>query len=236
MGGISIKDIKIYRIDRKTANEFVQAHHYSGKVCQNSNLHFGCFYEDYLHGVLSFGSPLDKRKVIGLVKNTRWYDFIELNRMAFDDFLPKNSESRCIAIAIRLIKKHCPHIRWILSFADGTQCGDGTIYRASGFVLTGINPNKSIMVMPDGEKIVQTSLTANVTQKKCREIALKYGLPLDGSTSLKKYFEIGAKKMEGYQLRYIYLIDKKAELSVPVLPFEKIKEMGAKMYKGEKMN
>ena len=45
---------------------------------------------------------------------------------------------------------------------------------------------------------------------------------------------IGAEAIQGYQLRYIYFIDKNAEkdLTVPVLPFSKIEEMGAKMYKG----
>jgi hypothetical protein len=73
--------------------------------------------------------------LIDLVHGTKWNEFIELNRMAFSEFLPKNSESRAIAIAIKLIKKKAPHIKWIISFADGTQCGDGTIYRAAGFDL-----------------------------------------------------------------------------------------------------
>jgi hypothetical protein len=39
---------------------------------------------------------------------------------------------------MRMIQKHYPHVEWVISFADGCQCGDGTIYRAAGFVLTGI--------------------------------------------------------------------------------------------------
>jgi hypothetical protein len=69
--------------------------------------------------------------------------------MAFSDLLPKNSESRAIAISIKLLKKHTPQIKWIISFADGCQCGDGTIYRASGFELSDIKKNKTIMKMPD---------------------------------------------------------------------------------------
>jgi hypothetical protein len=45
--------------------------------------------------------------------------------------------------SIKLIKKNAPHIKWILSFSDGNQCGDGTIYRASGFKLIGVNKNTS---------------------------------------------------------------------------------------------
>ena len=147
------KDIVVKVIPSKIANEFVKKHHYSGKVVNNSQLHFGCFLDGKLHGVMQFGCPLDKRKVLGLVvdENERpclWNEMLELNRMAFDDVLPKNSESRCISVAIRLIKKNAPHIRWILSFADGTHCGDGTIYRASGFKLTGVS-SASMIELPE---------------------------------------------------------------------------------------
>ena len=138
---MKVKDIKLKVIPSKIANQFVKKYHYSGKVVPNSKLHFGAFYNNVLHGVMSYGSPLDKRRTIGLVKNTGWNEMLELNRMAFDDVLPKNSESRCIAISIRLIKKNAPHIKWILSFSDGCQCGDGTIYRASVFLLTNIKKN-----------------------------------------------------------------------------------------------
>jgi hypothetical protein len=41
--------------------------------------------------------------------------------------------------SIKTIKKNAPHIKWIISFADGTMCGDGTIYRASGFQLVKVS-------------------------------------------------------------------------------------------------
>jgi hypothetical protein len=44
---------------------------------------------------------------------------------------------------------------------------------------------------------------------------------------------MGSKK--GYQLRYIYFLNKSAKqrLTVPILPFSIIDEMGARMYKGQ---
>lgn len=69
--------------------------------------------------------------------------------MAFSDLLPKNSESRAIAISIRLLKQKAPHLKWIISFADGCQCGDGTIYRASGFELTNIKENDRLIKFKD---------------------------------------------------------------------------------------
>ena len=165
------KEIVVKVIPSKIANPFIKKVHYSGKVVNNSSLHFGVFYMGGLHGVMSFGSPTDKSKVIGLVVDDNgnpapWNDMLELNRMAFDDILPKNSESRAISIAIKLIKKNAPHIKWILSFADGCQCGDGTIYRASGFELTQIKKNNSLFRLPSGEVKHILSIRSNMTMPR----------------------------------------------------------------------
>ena len=214
------KEIIVKVIPAKIANEFVKKHHYSGKVVPNSTLHFGAFLDGKLHGVMSYGTSMDKRKVLPLVNGTLWNEMLELNRMAFDDYLPKNSESRCIAISIKLIKKNAPHIKWILSYSDGAQCGDGSIYRASGFDLTGIKENKTILEW--NGKIIADKTLNNSNYKK---IGMSAGLA-------KKQ---GAKPIDGFQLRYIYLIDKSCKITVPVIPFSKIDEMGAGMYKGKKI-
>lgn len=146
----------------------MRANHYSGKVVQNSFLHFGCFLDGGLHGVLSYGPSMDKSRIIGLVEGTGWNEFLELNRMAFDDYLPRNSESYCIAQTLRMIRKQAPQIKWIISFADGTQCGDGTIYRASNFILTGINRNKTIIEMPDGSAVADLNLNLQLPTIKAR--------------------------------------------------------------------
>ena len=236
------KEIVLKSIDKKTADAFVKTHHYSGKICNNSGLHLGAFLDNVLHGVMQFRPPMDKGKVLPLVHNYEnrpvlWNEMLELNRMAFDDFLPKNSESRCIAVAVKLLKKYAPHVKWILSFSDAAQCGDGAIYRASGFILTKITPNKSIIEMPDGERIAQITITANGFDRggQCERIIKKYGIELRGGASLKPFFEAGAKYIEGYQLRYVYLIDKTLKLNCPNIPFAKIQEIGAGMYKGIKI-
>lgn len=208
------KEIKVKVIPAKVANAFVKKHHYSGKVVPNSKLHFGAFLDGKLHGVLSYGPSINKKGTINLVEGTGWNEFIELNRMAFDDYLPKYSESRCIAVSIRLIKKNAPHIKWVISFADGTQCGDGTIYRASGFKLVGIAENTALRVNPD------TGEAMHVIQAH----------HLKMSTEFRKW-----KPFEGYQMKYVYLIDKSCVLTKPEIPFSEIDARGAGMYKGEKI-
>ena len=98
------KDITMKVIPGSVANPFIRAHHYSGKVVNNSKLHFGVFLDGQLHGVMSYGPSLDKSKIIGLVEGTGWNEFLELNRMAFDSVLPRNSESRAISMSIKLLK------------------------------------------------------------------------------------------------------------------------------------
>lgn len=213
----SAKEIIVKPIAAAAANALVKRVHYSGTHTQNSQLHLGVFYNTKLEGAMQFGPPIDRRKVLPLVENTDWNNMIELNRMAFSDLLPRNSESRALSVAFRLIKKYYPNIEWVLSFSDGCQCGDGAIYRASGFVLTGIKKNTTMLLMPDGTIRADKTLNDHPTKK---------------SGWWKKN---GAKAIQGFQLRYIYFINPEARhrLTVPVLPFSKIDEIGAGMYKGK---
>ena len=203
----SAKDLIVKPISASDANRIVKQLHYSGKVVQNSQLHLGVFLNGRCGGAMQFGPSLDKRKIQPLVSKTLWNEFIELNRMAFADWLPRNSESRCIGYAMRWIRKTYPHIKWIVSFADATQCGDGTIYRASGFVLTGIKENTTIVIREDGS----------------------IGSELLGGR------HTGGHAIPGFQLRYIYFIDEAARerLTVPLIPFSEIDRRGASMYRGK---
>lgn len=214
------KEIIIKVIPASVANPFVKAHHYSGKVVPNSQLHFGAFLDGKLHGVLSYGCSMDKRKTMALVKDTGWNEFLELNRMAFDDYLPRNSESYCIGATLRMIRKQAPQIKWVISFADGTQCGDGTIYRASNFVLTGIKRNSTILEW-NGQIIADKTLNNSNYKKQ----------GMSAGVAKKQ----GAKPLMGYQLRYVYFLDKasRSKLTVPELPYSAIDEMGAGLYKNE---
>ncbi|MGJ0397426.1 MAG: hypothetical protein ACR65U_14485 [Methylocystis sp.] len=169
---------------------------------------------------MQFGPSLDKRKLIGVVAGTAWNGFIELNRMAFSDALPRNSESRALGVALRMIRAQYPHIEWVVSFADAAQCGDGTIYRASGFVLTGITPNRSIARLPDGRIIAKVTYSQRGDRNP------------DGAARMPD----GATMLPGHMLRYIAFLNPsaRARLMTPELPFSEITARGARMYRGVK--
>jgi hypothetical protein len=208
------KDIVVKVIKASVANAKCKQLHYSGKVVPNSQLHFGVFLDGKLEGVMQFGPSINKKGTVNLVKGTKFNEFIELNRMAFSDTLPRMSESRAIGITMRLIRKHYPQIKWVISFSDGTQCGDGTIYRASGFKLVEIRESDALRINPTTGEVVHTIQAHHLMITK----------------EWRKW-----EKTKGYQLKYIYFIDKSYEkqLSVPVLPFSEIDKMGAGMYLGK---
>lgn len=208
------KDIIVKPISAKDANRIVKSCHYSGKVVPNSQLHFGVFLDGKCGGAMQFGPSMRKDLIQPLVHNTKWNGFIELNRMAFADWLPRNSESRAISVAMRLIQKSYPHIEWVISFADGTQCGDGTIYRASGFALTGIKKNTEMVIHPVTGEIMATMAAYHKGH----------------AAEISKW-----QRMDGFMLRYIYFLnpEAKSRLTVPILPFTEIERRGAGMYRGK---
>jgi hypothetical protein len=123
----------------------------------------------------------------------------------------------------KINKKNAPHIKWILSFSDANLCGDGTIYRASGFNLIGVSKNTSTYQLPNGEVVCSLTSSAHRTKES------------NGKSGTSWIKDNGGVKLEGFQIRYIYLINKTCKITVPILPFSKIDEMGAGMYKGNKV-
>jgi hypothetical protein len=225
------KQLIVKPISAQDANRIVKQLHYSGKTSRNSQLHFGVFMGDRCGGAMQFGPSIDKRQLIGLVRETAWNEFLELNRMAFADWLPRNGESRCIAYAMRFIRKHYPWIKWVVSFADGTQCGDGTIYRASGFILSGISQSRSLWKMSDGAVVHEWAFRIGDIGGEL--IKKQYGYK-DGENRTE-FLKRNAVRLSGFQLRYIYFLDPTARerLTVPILPFSEIDRRGAGMYKGK---
>lgn len=208
---MSAKDIELHPISSEDARRIVTALHYSKKAVNNSQVHLGVFLRGKCGGVLQFGPPIPKDGLSGLLKDGRLRQVLELNRMAFADWLPRNSESRALAVAMRIIRKAYPHVRAVVSFADGTQCGDGTIYRAAGFLLTDIRKN--------------TALRRTKTGEVMHTISARWKGALEDFKELPP--------LPGYQLRYIYMLrGTAADLTCSVLPFSAIDEAGARMYRG----
>ena len=212
------KDIEIKIIDSVSSRKIVSIFHYSGKCTQNSQIHFGVFLDGKLEGALQFGPSIDKRRMaqnLGIGFN----ESIELNRMALSDKCPKNSESRTLGICLRILNKKYPFLKVVISFADACQCGDGIIYRASGFKLHSFKKNTSLLKMPDGQVVAKKSLDDKLSS--------------DGKYMSSVAIKNGAIPLTGYQMKYLYFFDKELEKKFKFVDFDKIPNE-IKMYKGKK--
>lgn len=208
------KDIHIKLIDKPSADAIVKRFHYSGKVTQNSQLNFGIFKNNKLLGAAQFGPSIDKRRM-GQSLGVGMNEVIELNRLAISDELGKNTESRTLAVCIRLIKKNYPHLKCIVSFADACQCGDGAIYRAAGFKLLSFKKNTTLLLTPTGEVVADKTFNNNINKKH------------------KGFTKSECSKLVGYQMKYIYCLDKGLEKKHKWITFNNIPS-NVRMYKGEK--
>ena len=198
------KDLQVKVIAKKTADSVVKLHHYSGKVCQNSQISFGVFIGDILIGALQYGPSIDKRRTSGTLK-CKMNEYLELNRMALAPSAPKNSESRVIAITLRILRKQYPYLKCILSFADGCQCGDGTIYRASGFMLIDYKKNNALLGDENGE------------------IHFNHGT--------KEKAAARFKPLKGLQFKYVYFFDDELKKQFSNISIDSIPEE-FRIYKG----
>lgn len=233
----SAKDIILKPVPSAVARDFVRKHHYSHKPSPTANLHIGVFLNGKMEGAIQLGRPLDKSKMLGLVTGTRWEGMAELNRLVFTDALPRNSESRALSVLTKVLRKHAPQVKWIVSFADGTQCGDGTIYRASGFLLTAIKPSDALARFPNGIVSHKVTFQSSPTKPRPEAGGRSYYDVTGGRYDWEGFVKhCGGTILPGYQLRYIKFIDPawRDRLTVPVLPFSAIQDAGAGMYLGEK--
>ena len=229
------RDLRLRLIPSADASRIIRALHYSGKAGRQSQVNFGVFIDGRCGGAIQFGDPLDRRKVLPLVEGTGWNQMLELNRLALAEWMPRNTESRALAVALKLLGKQYPFLKWILTYADATQSGDGAIYRALGFTLTLIKPNNQLLRFPNGEVKHVVALQCNLARAQSvlggRSLAELSG----GGSSTQALRELGAVPLPGYQLRYIKFLDPSwaSRLAVPAIPYGEIEARGAGMYRGQ---
>lgn len=159
VGGFGCRAFYVAQIPSKEAREIIRAHHYSRSIVNNSYIHLGVFRAGRLVGVLQFGYMLNPRRASKVVAGTEVGEYLELNRMWLDDAAPRNSESQALSYAVKYIRRACPRVKWIQSYADERCGGLGVTYQAAGFEYLGSH-NTSFYEL-DGETYHAMLLTAH---------------------------------------------------------------------------
>lgn len=97
---------------------------------------------------------------------------VELVRVALNG--KQESTSKAVAISLKLLKKHCPLVRIVISYADTAQDHIGTLYQASNWFYDGISKgtNVSFIHVATGRRLHKRSVTNTGftgTGKKCNK-------------------------------------------------------------------
>lgn len=221
----SARELRLEPIARDVARRFIAEHHYSGKNAGAQRIYLGVFDRRALVGAMSWGRPIDIRKANKILQGAAWKSILELGRLAMLDDTPPNSESRMIAVAIREITRRYPHVELLQTYADAAQCGHGTIYQATGFLLVSARKNKAQM---------QNTRTGEIDMKLTRT---KGNWLRNGAVKSSDLQADGWQVLPGFQLRYVKPLRPgvRERLTLPVLPYSAVDDVGARMYKGQRV-
>lgn len=202
VAGFGSRDFYVAAIPVQTARAMIIQHHYSHRVVQNSYVHLGVYLSRDLVGVLQFGHMITPKSCAKLVTNTGQYEYLELNRMWLDDVAPRNSESRALSYAMKYLKRACPHVKWVQSFAD-ERCGClGVVYQAANFLYLGSHTTTFYEL--DGEAYHPMLLTAHKRPSN-RGRTLAANLHRATARTLRQY-------------RYIYFVKPQFKRDLKVMP------------------
>lgn len=135
--GFGKRSLYVAAIPAAQAREVIVQRHYSRRIVNNSYVHLGVYHQGGFRGVLQFGYALNPHRAGKVVEGTRQDEYLELNRIWLDDVCPRNTESQAISYAIKYIRRACPTVAWVQSFADERCGGLGVVYQASNFLYCG---------------------------------------------------------------------------------------------------
>ncbi len=236
-------------VDRPTAKQFVETHHYSGSF-STCRLPVGLFRKGRgLVGVCVFGNPTSARAAACYFKNKysdevlEHNDCVGLNRFVLLDDVEWLGETWFLARARRLLRKRKPGVRAIVSYADPvprvTEEGStvmpghvGTIYQAWNGVYVGRSGKETKHLTPSGI-VVDRRMTGKIRNEqrgaaKAYEDFRRLGAPKRRlQESGKAYVERALREGPFSRVRhpgnhvYCWALDRKTSVKKAALPFPK---------------
>lgn len=166
--GIPARKSTVKRLPPREASLFYERNHLQGRT--RAKIHLGCFYEDTLIAVMSFGHPTRQSRY-------QW----ELRRYATDG---RNHPGVASKLLMHFIRHFNP--KSIVSFSD-SRWSDGNLYRKLGFREDGIIP-------PDYYYVKQNKRYHKSIFRKSN-ISRKFGISFDGKSAREIMEDLGFSRI-----------------------------------------
>ena len=141
-------NLKLDWCNYKMAKYAVQNWHYSKSMPTPPHNLIGVWEYNKFIGVVIFSRGATNN--IGKPYNLKQSEVCELTRVA----LSKHTTpvTRIVSIAIKILKRHNPGIKLIISFADQNQNHKGTIYKAGNWLRAGETAKSFIYIDKNGKR------------------------------------------------------------------------------------
>ena len=201
----ALQSLAVRPIPHKAAKALL-VRHYLHTMPGGTRLAFGVFSGKRLMGAVTLGvGPFNVHR---LVAGSTRDDCLVLSRLWLADDLPKNSESRVLAVILRSIGRDTS-VKFLVTYADPTAGHVGTIYQATGWLYTGMSEPSVLYDIGDG------------VLRNSRTLGHAYG------TRSSRYFSEHSVELKGLRQeakhRYVYFLDKawSDKLNVPVRSYPK---------------
>jgi hypothetical protein len=128
---------------------FVAEHHYLGYAPCGGRLFLGVFAAGRMVGALMLGRPT--------ARNEDQVSTLELTRMVLAPECGRNSESRVLGVAARLVRARFPGVRRLIAYSD-LACGhSGTVYAAADWRRVGVTQAGSWALSRPGRRAMRPS-------------------------------------------------------------------------------
>lgn len=213
-----MENTQVKQIEYSETKDFLLNKHYAHRMPSVSYA-YGLFYNNQLHGVITYGSPASRSLQTGFFGKEYASKVIELNRLYIDDEISqsvKNITSYFVSSTLKDLKKYN---LLVVSFADSGMNHLGSIYQATNFIYLGktkertdkfsgfnahsrhYDKNKKEIIRPvRSSKYKYIYFAMNKTNKKKFKNLLKYK-PLPYPKDLKvEHYSVGDTKHVKYKV------------------------------------
>jgi len=202
----ALQSLTVKPITHRPAKDLLVRNHYLHTMPGGTKLAFGVFSSRRLMGAVTLGvGPFNAHR---LVSGATHDDCIALTRLWLDDSLPKNSESRVLAVVLRSLARHT-RMKFVVTYADPTAGHLGIIYQAGGWHYTGVSGPSVLYDLGDGVGRHSRTFGHSLGTRSLHYLR-RHGTQVSPIERPGKH-------------RYVYFLDKSwsDKLNVPVRPYPK---------------
>lgn len=194
-------DLRLAWCSAKAARYACERWHYT-RTLPAAGVKIGAWEDDRFIGVIAYGlgsGHSTRGDKYGFAKS---HDIAELVRVALDGNR-STPVSRIVSISIRILKRHSPNLRMLISFADQTAQGHhGGIYQAMNWIYLGTSEYVAGFIV-HGKATHRRSIGARGWKQS--------------ADWLRKHVDPNARPFSTVKHRYVYPLDDEARTWVEPL-------------------